>query len=98
MGVAQKRHTHTHIHTHTHTQTQKTKNKKTPDYFILCYFYLFIFFHLRHLEVARLGVESEAQLPVYVTATAMPRIRAASVIYHSWLQVQILNPLSKASD
>ena len=38
-------------------------------------FYLFIYFfflgpHLQHMEVSRLGVESELQLPAYTTATA----------------------------
>ena len=28
--------------------------------------------HLRHMEVPRLGVELELQLPAYTTATAMP--------------------------
>ena len=28
--------------------------------------------HLRYMEVPRLGAESELQLPVYTTATAMP--------------------------
>ena len=39
-------------------------------------FYLFFFFflgpHPWHMEVARLGVKSELQLPVYATATEMP--------------------------
>ena len=38
--------------------------------------YLFIYFvflglHLLHMEVPRLGVESELQLPAYATATAI---------------------------
>ena len=44
-------------------------------YFILFYFILFFGFlgpHLRHMEVPRLGVESELQLPAYTTATATP--------------------------
>ena len=28
--------------------------------------------HLRHMEVPRLGVKSELQLPAYTTAAAMP--------------------------
>ena len=42
------------------------------------YFFFFFFFwsflfcraHLQHVEVPRLGVDSELQLPVYATATA----------------------------
>ena len=31
----------------------------------------FLWQHLRHMKVARLGVEAELQLPVYTTATAI---------------------------
>ena len=40
-----------------------------------CNIYFLSFFlglHLWHMEVPRLGVESELQLPAYTTATAMP--------------------------
>ena len=43
------------------------------DYFVLC-IYVLIYFggqHPRHMEVPRLGVESELHLPAYTTATAM---------------------------
>ena len=42
------------------------------------------------MEVPRLGVESELQLPAYTTATLDPT--------HSLWQCQILNPLSEARD
>ena len=40
-------------------------------------YFLFIYFffsgpHLQHMEVPRLGVKSELQLPAYSTAIAMP--------------------------
>ena len=62
----------------------------------LCLFLLLLFFlsfpffcilgpHLRHLEVPRLGVKSELQLPSYTTATAMqaymPHLQATSATY-----------------
>ena len=57
----------------------------------MTYFYLFIYLfvcfyllgtHLQHVEVPRLGAESELQLPAYVTArTTATRIRARSVTY-----------------
>ena len=56
----------------------------------------FIFFLgllLRHVEVPRLGVEVELQLPAYTTATAMPDLSQMCDLGH-----QILNPLSKARD
>ena len=33
---------------------------------------VFLGLHLRHMEVPRLGVELELQLPAYLTATATP--------------------------
>ena len=53
---------------------------------------------LRHLEVPRLGVESELQLPVYTTATAMPDSSHICNLHRSSRQGQILNPLREARD
>ena len=40
---------------------------------LLCgYFILFCFFRAWHMEVLRLGIESELQLPAYATATLDP--------------------------
>ena len=63
--------------------------------------YLFIVFlelHLQHMEVPRLGVESELQLPAYIIATATQDPSCICDLYHSSQQRQILNPLSKAKD
>ena len=46
------------------------------------------------MEVPRLGVESEMQLPAYTTATAM--LDLSSIFDHSSQKSQILNPLSGA--
>ena len=54
-----------------------------PPVSCLFFFFLFFFFfgpHLWDMEVPRLGVQLEPQLPAYTTATAT-RIRATSVIY-----------------
>ena len=50
------------------------------------------------MEVPRLGLERELQLPAYTTATATCRIRATSVTYAACRLQQrwILNPLSEA--
>jgi len=48
------------------------------------------------MEVPRIGVETELQLPVY--ATAMPDPSCACDLYCSSQQCQILNPLSGARD
>ena len=48
---------------------QKAKERL---YFRFFFFFFFLFFlrpHLRHMEVPRLGVNKEPQLPAYTTAT-----------------------------
>ena len=56
--------------------------------------------HLWHMEVPRLGVQSELQLPAYTTATATAISDLSHVcnLHHSSRQRQILNPLSEARD
>ena len=43
-------------------------------HFLWIFIYLFLGPHLWHMEVPRLGVESEPQLPGYTTATVMPHL------------------------
>ena len=50
------------------------------------------------MEVPRLRVESELQLPVYATATAIQGLSCICDLHHSSQQHQILNPLSKGRD
>ena len=64
---------------------------------ILFYFFALILFlfwflgpHLRHMEVPKLGVQSELQLP------AVPDSSCICDLQHSSLPRQILNPLSRA--
>ena len=65
-------------------------------------FFVFSFFFLepnpRHVEVPRLGVELELQLPAYTTASATPDPSHICNLYHSAWPHQILNPLSEARD
>ena len=60
----------------------------------------FFFFFLRpyqwHIEVPRVGVQSELQPPACVTATATPDL--SFDLHHSSWQRQILNPLGEARD
>ena len=51
-----------------------------------------------HMEVPRLGVESELQPPAYARATATQDPSHVSDQHHSSQQHRILNPLSKARD
>ena len=62
------------------------------------FFFLFCFLgpHPWHVEVPRLGVESELQLPAYTTATATPNPSHICNLHHSSWQCWIPNPLSKA--
>ena len=67
--------------------------------FNLIFFFFFFFFLGRHLwqvvEVPRLGVELELQLPAHTTATATPDSSRLCDLHHSSQQRLILNPLSK---
>jgi len=55
--------------------------------FVLLFYDLFYFFflgqHLQHMEVSRLGVESELQLLAYATATATPNPSHICDLHHS---------------
>ena len=71
-------------------------------FFFFCFFFFFFFFflglHSQHIEVPRLGVESELQLPACATATAVQDLSSICDLLHSSWQHQILNPLSEARD
>ena len=54
--------------------------------------------HLWHMEVPRLGVESELQLLAYTTATATGDLNCVCNLYHGSQQCWILNPLIEARD
>ena len=74
---------------------------KNPRRFV-CLFVLVCFFflepHAQHMEIPRLGVEWELQLPAYTTATATQDLSCTYDLYYSSRQHQILNPWSKARD
>ena len=64
-------------------------------FLFVCLFVLhFLVLHLRHMEVPRLGVESEIQLPACATARATPDLSCIYSLHCSSWQCQILNPLS----
>ena len=70
--------------------------RKFHTIFLFCLFFFFLVFlglHLQHMEVPRLGVQSELQLLAYATATFDPsHVRD---LHHSSWQCRILNWLSK---
>ena len=53
---------------------------------------------LWHMEVLRLGVESELQLPAYATATATPDLSCIWELHYSSQPCRILNALSEVRD
>ena len=63
---------------------------------ILFFFFFFLGPHLWHMEIPRLGVESELQLLAYTTATQ--GLSSNCNLGGSLWQSRVLNPLSKARD
>ena len=82
--------------------SQDTANPTALQQELRCSLSLFFSFflgpHPRHMEVPRLGVESDLQLPVYTTATAMQDPSHICNLHHSSWQRWILNPLSTTRD
>ena len=73
--------------------------------YLLSYLFIYLFLsfvflglYLRHMELPRLGVESELQPPAYITATATWNLSHVCNLHHSSWQRQILNTLSEARD
>ena len=62
------------------------------------FLFSFLGSHLQHMEVYRVGVKLELQLPVYATATATPDPSHVFTLCHSSWWFWILNRLSKARD
>ena len=62
------------------------------------FFFCFLGLHPRHMQVPRLGVQSELQLLAYTTATATLDPSCICDLHHSSWQRQLLNPLSEARD
>ena len=64
--------------------------------FFWFFFFSFLGLNLQHMQVARLGVEWELQLPCYATATEMWDPSHICNLHHSSRQHQTPDPLSKA--
>ena len=58
------------------------------------FFFPFLGPHLGHMEVSRLGAESELQVPAYNTASATQGLSHVCDLHRSSRQCQILKPLS----
>ena len=67
-------------------------------FYYFCNFFFSLELYLRHMEVPRLGVQSELQLLAYTTATATSDPSHVCNLHHSSWQCKIFNPLSEARD
>jgi len=65
-------------------------------YFSFIYLFSFLGPHLWHMEVPRLRVQSELQLPAHTPGTQDPS--CVCDLHHSSQQRQALNPLSEDRD
>ena len=67
---------------------------------LFVFFFSFVFLGQDpwHMEIPRLAVELELQLPAYATATAAWDPSRICDLHHGSRQRQILHPLSKARD
>ena len=73
------------------------------NFCLFCFLFLFFCFlgpHPQHMEVPRLGVKSELQLPAYAATTAMQDLSCVCDwhLYHSSQQCRIPDPLSEPRD
>ena len=62
------------------------------------FFFFFLGPQLWHMDVPRLGVLLELQLPAYTRATATRDLSRVCNLHHSSQQCRILNPLIEARD
>ena len=69
-----------------------------PSFFFFFFFLLFLEPHPQHMEVPRLGVQSQLKLLASTTATAMQDPSRVCDRRHSSRQRQILNLPSEARD
>ena len=78
------------------------RDQKSCSVFFFFFFFFWSFVllgpHSQRMEVPRLGVELELQLPAYTTATATPDQSRVCDLHQSSWQHQILDPLSETRD
>ena len=67
-------------------------------FFVFVFVFVFLGPYWRHMEVPRLGVLSELQMPAYITATAPRDQSPICNLHHSSQQHWILNLMSEARD
>ena len=77
-----------------------TGTKLELEYFLFFIFICWSFLGLRlwHMEIPRLGIYSELQVPAYTTAHETRDLSCVCDLHHSSQQRLILHPWSKARD
>ena len=75
---------------HGRTQTTALTLSQPNTTCILFFFFFFLRSHWWHMEVPRLGVKLELQLPAYTTATATQDWTCLCNLHHSSRQHRIL--------
>ena len=84
---------------HQHEQISK---HNSLIFWVLYFYYVFIFvflgLHPQHIEIPRIGVQSELLLAGYTRAAEMPEPSCVCNLCQSSWQLLIPNPLSKATD
>ena len=71
---------------------------KLIELYILFYYLFILWLHLPHMEVPRLDVEYELQLPAYTTGIAMQDLSRICNLHHSSRQCRILKPAEQTRD
>ena len=74
------------------------KRQNVQVHFVVVVVVVFSGLYQRHMEVPRLGVKSELQLPAYTMAIAVWNLNRNCNLHHSSWQQQILNSLSVLMD
>ena len=93
-----------HVHSMWKFPGQRSNPHHTSDPNRCCdntrFFFSFVFLgpHSQHMEVPRLGVESEPKSLAYATATATRDPSHVCDLHHASQQHHILNPLIKTRD
>ena len=74
------------------------KRQVLKGQFSLILFFCFLGLHLQHMDVSRLGVESELQMLAYATASATQDLSSVCDLHQSSRQCQILNPTDRGQE
>ena len=78
--------------------SKRVKGKTYSQTFSFFFFFVLLGLHWWHVEVPRVGAESELQLPAYTTTTAIPDLSCISDLHCNLWQRPIHYPLREARE